>query len=156
MFLLAYRSSRHETTKVSPSEIYFARNLRLPLDLLRGIPPGEEGHLCSEDYVLDLRKKLDMIYEAARETVDIKSERVKSAYDQKAREVDFTVAQKVWFYNPRREKGKAPKLQTHWEGPYEVVKKLSDVVYCIQKSHRYKKKIIHADRLASFYERQLE
>jgi len=33
IFLLAYRSSRHETTGVTLAELYFA--LRLPLDLTR-------------------------------------------------------------------------------------------------------------------------
>lgn len=47
-----------------------------------------------------------MIHGAVREAVDIKSEKIKSAYDRKAREVDFTVGQKVRFYNPRRERAK--------------------------------------------------
>jgi len=33
MFLLAYRSSKHATTEVTPAELYFARELRLPIDL---------------------------------------------------------------------------------------------------------------------------
>ncbi|XP_024890231.1 uncharacterized protein LOC112466400, partial [Temnothorax curvispinosus] len=48
MFLLAYRSAKHETTGVSPAELYFARDLRLPSDLLRGSPSkslGEEPPL---------------------------------------------------------------------------------------------------------------
>lgn len=56
MFLLAYRSSKHETTKISSLEVYFARNLRLTLDLLRGIPSEKKNNLSNRDYVLDLRK----------------------------------------------------------------------------------------------------
>ncbi|XP_071570614.1 uncharacterized protein [Temnothorax nylanderi] len=37
MFLLAFRSSKHETTGLTPAELYFARDLRLPLDLLQGL-----------------------------------------------------------------------------------------------------------------------
>jgi len=40
MFLLAYRSSRHEATGVTPAELYFGRDLRLPIDLLRESPPN--------------------------------------------------------------------------------------------------------------------
>jgi len=36
MFLLAYRSSKHETTGLTPAELYFGRDFRLPLDLLLG------------------------------------------------------------------------------------------------------------------------
>jgi len=63
--------------------------------------------------------------------VDIKSSQTKTWYDQKARKVQFNVGQKVWFFNPRRKKGRAPKLQNSWEDPYFIVKKLNDVVYCM-------------------------
>lgn len=38
----------------------------------------------------------------------------------------FEMDQKVWFFNPRKER--ASKLQKNWDNPYEVVKRLSDVV----------------------------
>jgi len=40
MYLLAYCSSKYETTDFSPAELYFTRDLRLPLDLLQGDPPN--------------------------------------------------------------------------------------------------------------------
>ncbi|KYN30168.1 hypothetical protein ALC57_00375 [Trachymyrmex cornetzi] len=52
--------------------------------------------------------------------------------------------------------GKAPKLQSSWEGPYCVERKLRDIVYCICKSNRYKNKIVHIDRLAPYLERPVE
>lgn len=36
MFLLTYKSSKDETTGMTPAELYFARELRLPMDLLQG------------------------------------------------------------------------------------------------------------------------
>jgi len=41
MFLLAYRSSKHEVTNVIPAALYFGRDLNLPLDLLRDSPSNE-------------------------------------------------------------------------------------------------------------------
>ena len=35
MYFLAYRSSKHEPTGMTPAELYFIRDLRLPVDLLR-------------------------------------------------------------------------------------------------------------------------
>lgn len=58
------------------------------------------------------------------------------------------------MYNPRRKIGRTPKLQSNWEGPVLIIKKLSDVVFCIQKSSRHRKKIVYADRLAPFYEKR--
>jgi len=40
--LLAYRSSKHEATDFTPSELFLGRGIRLPLDLLRGCPPDFE------------------------------------------------------------------------------------------------------------------
>ncbi|XP_071579863.1 uncharacterized protein [Temnothorax nylanderi] len=99
MFLLAYRSSKHETTGVTPAELYFARDLRLPLDLLLGSPP-RGGSQSVGGFIGNLKEKLDRIHSNVRERMDVKSSRAKS-----------------------------------W-------------------SVRHKKKIVHADRLASFSERQ--
>ncbi|KMQ81576.1 transposon ty3-i gag-pol polyprotein, partial [Lasius niger] len=51
--------------------------------------------------------------------------------------------------------GKAPKLQSNWEGPFSILKKFNDVVYFIQKTPRHRKKVVHADRLALFIERNV-
>jgi len=153
MFLLVYRSSKHEVTQVTLAELYFERDLNLLLDLLRGSPPSNENSENSEDYVRNLRKKLDEIHQEIRNQMEMKSSRIKWRYDRKARDCSFEQGQKVWFYNPRRKEGKTPKLQRDWEGPYVVVRKLSDVVYCIRHSNRHKNMVVHSDRLASFYER---
>ena len=158
MFLLAYRSSKHETTGVTPAELYFARDLRLPVDLLRGSPlkiQGEESPPVG-NFVRTLRENLEEIHFRVRERMNIKSSRMKSWYDRGARKVLFQEGQRVWFYNPRRVKGRTPKLQSNWEGPFQVVRKLNDVVYCIQRTPRHRKKVVHADRLAPFSERTLE
>jgi len=75
--------------------------------------------------------------------------------DCKARQTLFQEGQKVWLFNPRREGEKAPKLQSNWEGPYLVEKKLNEVVFCIRKSPKHRSKIVHTDRLASFHERRV-
>jgi hypothetical protein len=39
IFLLAYRASTHDTTGMTPANMVFGRELRLPCDLLFGAPP---------------------------------------------------------------------------------------------------------------------
>ena len=153
LYLLAYRSSKHEATGLSPAEMYLGQDLRLPLDLLRGSPPSFEEKE-EAGYVSRLRDKMDLIHRSARQRLQIKSKNAKSWYDRRTKQVRFEPGQKIWFFNPRREVGKAPKLQSPWEGPWVVVKKLGEVVYCIRKPFSKKNKIVHADRLAPFLERK--
>ena len=54
------------------------------------------------------------------------------------------------MHNPKRKKGHCPKFSKPWEGPYLVIKKLSDVVYRIQKSEKSKPKVVHFDRLKPY------
>ncbi|KAJ8956157.1 hypothetical protein NQ318_020708, partial [Aromia moschata] len=49
LFLLAYRSSVHETTGQTPASIVMGRELRLPCDLKFGCTPGDD--VAGEDYV---------------------------------------------------------------------------------------------------------
>jgi len=103
--------------------------------------------------VSELKKKLNALHAGVRQQIDLRSRKVKALYDSKARQLLFEKGHRIWF-NLRRDKGKAPKLQSNWEGPYEIVRRLNDVVYCIRKSSRHKNKVVHLDRLAPFYERQ--
>ncbi|KAL6419486.1 hypothetical protein ACFW04_011371 [Cataglyphis niger] len=64
--LLAYRSARHETIGITPAELYFCRDLKLPLDLLCGIPPHNEANLSEESFVSKLRGKLNEIHDGVR------------------------------------------------------------------------------------------
>jgi len=155
MYLLAYCSSKHEATGASPAELCLARDLRLPLDLLRGSPPEREEEDSSEGYVQRLKNRLNNVHSEAKRHLNLQSLRSKIRYDQRARKINFNIGQKVWFYNPRRVRGKSPKLQRNWEGPYEIVRKLSDVVFGIRKSNRHRCKVVHSDRLAPFHERSL-
>ncbi|GFX09346.1 kinectin [Trichonephila clavipes] len=68
------------------------------------------------------------------------SEKMKTRYDARATGHDFREGDKVWSWNPKRRKGLSPKLQTNWEGPYTVLKRLNDIVVRTQKSPHSKPK----------------
>ncbi|GFX32225.1 retrovirus-related Pol polyprotein from transposon 412 [Trichonephila clavipes] len=57
---------------------------------------------------------------------------MKTRYDTKATGHQFKEGDKVWFYNPTRRKGLSPKLQSHWDGPYTILKIINDVVIRIR------------------------
>jgi len=112
MFLLAYRSSKHESTGVTPAELYLGRDLRLPLDLLRGnlLELQDQELQTVEEYIKNLREKIEKIHTYVKGKLSLKSSRVKVQYDRKARQILFKKGQTVWLYNPRKFRGRAPKL----------------------------------------------
>ncbi|GFX07205.1 kinectin [Trichonephila clavipes] len=77
---------------------------------------------------------MEEIHHLSRERIGLASMKMKNRYDARATGHDFHEGDKVWLWNPKRPKGLSPQLQTNWEGPYTVLKRLNDVVVRIQKS----------------------
>lgn len=148
MFLLAYRTSVHESTGKTPSEMMFGYNVRLPSELLFGSPPSTSKTIT--EYGGQLRKRLEETHENARDKLKLTSDRMKHNYDISSTLRVFNEQDLVWLYNPQRTLKVSPKLTPKWEGPYTVIKKLNDVVYRIRKSPKTKFKVVHIDRLATY------
>ncbi|KAF8793549.1 Retrovirus-related Pol polyprotein like [Argiope bruennichi] len=117
-------------------------------DLLFSRPP--DAPLVSEEYVENLRTRMEEVHHLARDRIGMASEKMKTRYDARATGHNFHEGDQVWLWNPKRRKGLSPKLQTNWEGPYTVPKRLNDVVVRIQKSPHSKPKVIHCNRLAPY------
>uniref|UniRef100_A0A1B0D850 RNA-directed DNA polymerase n=1 Tax=Phlebotomus papatasi TaxID=29031 RepID=A0A1B0D850_PHLPP len=129
MFGMAYRSAVHEASGFTPAMMTLGHEIRLPVDLKFGRPmEQEEPH----EYVENLRRRMDAVHQEARKKLCLAAETMKTRYDRNARPREFRGHDRVWFYNPRRRKGRSPKLQSDWEGPYRVVERINDVVYRIQ------------------------
>ena len=92
------------------------------------------------------------IHEAVRSNIKLKSDKMKMRFDGAANSKGFCDGDLVLLYNPQRRKGVSPKLQTNWEGPYRVVKRINDLVYRIQSKHisNGKMKVVHLERLARY------
>ena len=148
LFLMAYRGAVHSTTGVSPAKMTFGREIRLPADIAFGKP--EEPKQTMPNYMSKFEEKMATIHRTARQNIGIISDQSKARYDRQTNAISFKEGDQVWFYNPQRKKGRSPKLQRDWEGPYRVVKKINDVVYRIQKGPRLKMKVVHSNRLAKY------
>ncbi|GFU22612.1 retrovirus-related Pol polyprotein from transposon 412 [Trichonephila clavipes] len=116
----------------------FGRDLRLPADLLFSEP--SDVPLAPEEYIEKLQARMEEMHHLARERIGMASEKMKTRYDARATGHDLHEVDKVWLWNPKCFKGLSPKLQTNWEGPYTVLKRLNDIVARIQKSPHSKKK----------------
>ncbi|KAJ8913143.1 hypothetical protein NQ315_006061 [Exocentrus adspersus] len=147
-----YWLGMHESTGRTPASVVFGAELRLPIDLISDRPKEEEG---VDNYLSRLQDRLRLTHTEVRQKLKLESDRMKTRYDLRANTGGFQVGEKVWLYNPKRTKGKSPKLQKSWEGPYTVVTRLNDVVYRIQKNPQAKMKVVHIDRLTPYQEPHL-
>jgi hypothetical protein len=148
LFLLAYRAAIHETTHQTPAKILFAHELRLPCDLSFGSPARVPKDVSS--YVDELQEAMHSIHDLTRSHILVASDRMKTRYDLKANVAGFREGDLVWLFNRQRKKGRCPKLQPSWEGPFVILTRINDVVYRIQRHPRAKMKVVHLDRLAPY------
>ncbi|MEW8544975.1 MAG: reverse transcriptase domain-containing protein [Candidatus Thiodiazotropha sp.] len=149
LLMMAYRSSIHESTGVSPAMMMFGRELTLPVDMTLGRPIREDS-LCATDYAYQLERKLLDIHDFARKHLSISSESMKRRYDVKMNKVPYKVGDAVWYFFPKRKKGFNPKLQRPWKGPMIVIECLNEVLYKIQSSPKSKPMVVHHDKLKPY------
>jgi len=75
---------------------------------------------------------------------------MKRRYGHRSQASEYSPGIKIWFFNPRRRKGKCPKLTSPWQGPGVVLAQISDVVIKIKMGPRALPRIVHADRLRPY------
>ncbi|KAJ8915680.1 hypothetical protein NQ315_000613, partial [Exocentrus adspersus] len=116
--LKTYRYAVHESTGKTPASVVFGAELRLPIDLISDRPKEEEG---VDNYLSRLQDRLRLTRTEVRQKLKLESDRMKTRYDLRANTGGFQVGEKVWLYNPKRTKGKSPKLRKSWEGLHRLV-----------------------------------
>ena len=115
LFLLAYRSMPHFTTGLSPAQLLTGRTPLLPEDLEFGPLPSTIPVTTVPEYAAQLQNHLRKIHEIARNSTDFSTAVNKHRYDLRVKPLRLQPDEEVWLYNPRRRKGRCPKLQTNWE-----------------------------------------
>jgi hypothetical protein len=149
LFLLAYSASTHDTTGLTPASLVFGRALRLPCDLLFGAPPDKERPTTY--HAADLVGHLHDIHHYARQHLKLTSDRMKTRFYKLANSAGYHEGDRVWLYCSTSTKGKSPKLQSSWEGPYKVVTRINVVVYRIQRNPRSRMIEVLLDRLGPYH-----
>ena len=151
LFLMAYRTAVHVSTKVTPSKMMLGREMRVPIDLWSGKPEEEIGHRTSTQYAQDLEEKLERVHVIARKNLEKSSAAMKRRYDSKVCGSRFDEGVGVWLHCTMRKKGKSPKIMKRWDGPYVVINHLNDVIVRIQRGLRAKPKVVHVNRLKPYH-----
>ena len=111
----------------TPFNCLYCRECRLPLDVELLSPADESLTTSALEYRKCIVENVELSQNLARENTQRAQQRMKDCYDRNAKDPEFEVGEKVWFYTPRTEKGLSKKLLHNWLGPYRIVEKSSPV-----------------------------
>lgn len=146
--MMAYRSSAHASTQVSPNRMVLGREITLPLQAVIGRPASEEmTEPDVESYVQNLQDKLVEAHSLGRINLRKASSYQKRHYDSKAKPKSYSQGQLVWLHDPSRKVGVCSKLKNHWKGPFLITRVVDDLICLVKQGARQKAKAYHIDRL---------
>ena len=150
--LFALRQAPNRDTHLSPYELVFGRLARTPLDILyRGWRDVDDGELQVSDWVDNLCEHLEVLRNVAYSRATKASRKRKEAYDKGKVDRQLEVGSLLLTRIP----GLGSKLEDSWEGPCEVVKKLSSVNYRIKSLAKVRKqKVVHINNVKRYVERE--
>ena len=120
--MMAYRSSMHETTGLTPNMMMLGREVSTPLDLMYEMPPSIK-EIPNNKWVWFLQERLENAHQFVRTKMNQTMVRQKHYHDRKLKWHYFEVGEKVYVYFPRRKPGTSPKFTSFRRGPFKVVKR---------------------------------
>ena len=139
-----YNTTEHSATGYTPFELLFGHPSSLPSSLKS--PPSPQYNY--DDYVSELRDRLQSAHQAARSNLITHKDRSKDYYDRKTEEMKIEIGDKVLLYDETVRRGRSRKLSAQWIGAYEVVG-VDNVNVTIRKGRKLLK--VHKNRLKHFY-----
>lgn len=148
--LMAYRSSKHASTKVTPNKMMLGREITLPVQAFISEPEKDNREISTTEYIENLQQILNYTHSYARKHLKESNEYQKKHYDQGAKGRKLYLGQAVWLHDPTRKIGVCSKLLPKWKGPYIVVRKIDDLIYMVKRSPRQPAKVYHIDRLIPY------
>jgi len=148
--MAAYRASRHESTGYSPNALTLGRETRAPVDVVLGLPTAEGPSTTYDEYAERLRGRLRDAYALVRKEIGHAAERNKKYYDLRVRPRRYAVGEWVYYYNPRRYRGRQDKWSRKFSGPFLIIAVPSAVNVTIQRSRRAKPLTVHIDKVKPY------
>lgn len=128
--VMAYCAIIHNSTGLIPNMVFFGREITEPVELVPNLPPENDNVDTPAHYVMQLRERLELPHQLAREALGRSVERAKRQYDKNICQVQHKDGDAVWrlIKGTERVKNKIRKFLPSYEGPYFIVGQLDDLV----------------------------
>ena len=103
LVLSAYRATPHKSTGITSNRLFLGHEVRMPIDLVMGLPSEELSHCrCPDEYVAQLERNSNEAFKLARRRLRASALRRKQYYDIKVNPERFAVGDWVYYHYPRR------------------------------------------------------
>ena len=150
-FLFACREAPSSSTRYSPFEFLYGKQVHGPLDVLRyQWAPTSKTPKDATDWLLHLRQMLKDMREVTEANQEEAKAYSKQRHDQKAKDRHFPYGTKVLVFAPVIN-GK--KLSDRWHSPYNIIGKVTPVTYVVDMPERHKHhRTVHVEALKPWIE----
>lgn len=156
----AYNTAEQETTRLAPFQLVYGRPVTTMLDAMLPISHGDDVTNAYADVDIFLQRA-EEARQLARCRIQQQQHRDASRYNLRHRDVHYQPGDLVWVWTPVRRRGLSEKLLRRYFGPYEVIRRLSNVTYEVvarsqrpSTRRRSSAETVHVVRMKPYYERQ--
>lgn len=124
--------------------------MRAPVDIIMGTGQNDAAETY-DGFVEDVQMRMQNAYDLVRKHIGEAALRNKRYYDIRVRPAKYKVGQWVYYFNPRRFKGRQDKWSRKYTGPFCVIQVLGPVNVKLQQTKRSKPFIVHLDKVKPFF-----
>jgi hypothetical protein len=111
-----------------------------------------DGRDSIQSHVDTLAERLEETYRVARENNKVGRERQKEQYDKGTKLKTFQPGEMVYLRRIIKDRRGCPKFRIRWKGPYEVLRRLSDLNYLIRLEKK-REAVLNVNKMKRCYRR---
>jgi hypothetical protein len=144
--VLSYNTTPQTSTKMSPFELVYGRQVRMPIDLKMG---NEQNNKINRDYIRHLNEARELV----KTHILREQEKQKENYDSSHREYSFKVGDKVAILNTRHDVNKSFRFERKYVGPFVVVKIHGKLTYSVKNLNKPKQiRRVHVRHMKAWHQ----